>query len=77
MLLIRPIVTARVSEDHLDFYHSDNKVMIKIFCLSNDQSKTMLKFFKSPGADLLRISNELQLEFIIEKVCWQMSNYEN
>ena len=51
--------------------------MIKICCLSNDQSKTMLKFFKSPGADLLRISNELQLEFIIEKVCWQMSNYEN
>ena len=37
----------------------------------------MKKCFKSPGADLLRISNELQLEFIIEKVCWQMSNYEN
>ena len=81
VLLIRPIVTARVSKDHLDFYHSDNwaslRIMIKICCLSKDQSKTMLKFFKSPGADLLRISNELQLEFIIEKVCWQMSNYEN
>ena len=80
MLLIWQIVTARVSEDHLDFYHAENwtslRVMIKICCLSNDQSKTMLKFFKSPGADLLRISNELQLEFIIEKVCWQRSNYE-
>ena len=82
VLLIRPIVKARVAEDHLGFYHSETwtflRVMMKIFCLNPiNEKKLIVKCFKSPGADLLRISNELQLEFIIEKVCWQMSNYEN
>ena len=38
VLLIRPIVKARVAEDHLGFYHSETwtflRVMMKIFCLN-------------------------------------------
>ena len=50
VLLIRPIVKARVAEDHLGFYHSETwtslRVMMKIFGLNPINEKTNCKVFQ-------------------------------